>query len=316
MSWLAGWSYRKQIAIAGTADGAQALYQMKLTIHRSVGADVGADVYVGNKCLANYNDIRITTSGGVALLDYWIESSDAASAVIWIEYDALLIAPNTTYFYLYFGNAGAAAYSNGDNTFPFFDHFDGDLSKWSGDTGLAAIAGSIMTFTSIDDIPKFLYGNTTVANNCRVRMKALMKNANYNGLGAGEAAINYNNFIFTQYNNAAPNQSMWRTSNAGAFTEISNSAIGFNAYHLFDMCRLLTGVDTARVFYDNIQVAGDIITNVGIVDYTAKFWAYANTNYVKADWVFLSNYTYTEPTWGTWGAEEGLKTLLLMGVGV
>ena len=105
---------------------------MKLTVYRSSGTDGAGVVYIGTDCEADYKDLRFTASDGTTLLDYWIESYDASSAVIWIEFDS--IDTSDTIFYMYYGNAGASAVSNGENTFIFFDHFDAasiDTSKWN-----------------------------------------------------------------------------------------------------------------------------------------------------------------------------------------
>ena len=80
-SKLVTYKYRKSVTINGSSDGAQTNYQLKVTINRTIGTDSGSNVYVNDKCLSNYNDIRFTTLDNT-LLDYWIESSDSVSAVI------------------------------------------------------------------------------------------------------------------------------------------------------------------------------------------------------------------------------------------
>jgi hypothetical protein len=138
---LAGWSYRKSITLS-RASGAVSNYQMKLLVGESSGA-TGEDVDCGGNCATDFDDIRFTKSDGTTLLDYWIESISGATpnqlATIWVEFDS--IGTSATTFYMYYGHADAAAYSNGANTFILFEDFnalsDGDLNGqngWSGNT--------------------------------------------------------------------------------------------------------------------------------------------------------------------------------------
>ena len=122
--WLTGWSYRKQITIAGSTAGAQTNYQMKLTINRSTGTDSGSTVYLGTKCASDYKDIRFTKTDGTTLLDYWIESSTSTTATVWVELDSIPASPATATFNLYYGNSGATPSSNIQNTFVFGDDFE------------------------------------------------------------------------------------------------------------------------------------------------------------------------------------------------
>ena len=87
-------------------------------------------------CASDFDDIRFTTSDGETLLDYWIESIQGITpnqvARIWVEFDS--IGTSNTTFYMYYGNESAVAYSNGDDTFLFFDDFNDnsiDSGKWT-----------------------------------------------------------------------------------------------------------------------------------------------------------------------------------------
>ena len=74
MAWLTGWNYRKKITITGSSAGAQSNYPMVgLKVHRQTGSDSLPDIYLGDKCKINFEDIRFTKSDGSTLLDYYIE---------------------------------------------------------------------------------------------------------------------------------------------------------------------------------------------------------------------------------------------------
>ena len=117
MAWLSGYNYRKSITLS-RASGAVSNYQMKLLLGESSGA-TGEDVDCGGYCLSSFNDLRFTSSDGTTLLDYWIESISGTTpnqlATVWIEFDS--IGTGATTFYMYYGNSGASAVSNGTNTF-------------------------------------------------------------------------------------------------------------------------------------------------------------------------------------------------------
>lgn len=135
---MTGWSKVKGYAIPASADGTLTNYQLKFTINRSAGIDVGQTLYVGDDCEADYDDIRFTNAAG-DLLDYWIESSSASSAVIVVEVDEITAVTGST-IYIHYGNASAPAVSNGDNTYLAFDDFSGTLTdKWDISGGTPAI---------------------------------------------------------------------------------------------------------------------------------------------------------------------------------
>jgi len=149
---LAGWSYRKSIVIAN-AGSAQTNYQLKLLVGYD-SAD-GGQVDCNSHALSTFNDLRFTTSDGSTNIDYWIESiTGTYLATVWIEVPTIAASGNTT-IYMYYGNAGASATSNGVNTFPFFDHFEGaslDTAKWDTaifGTGSLTVASSILTMNLV-----------------------------------------------------------------------------------------------------------------------------------------------------------------------
>lgn len=131
-AWLSEWGYRKAHAINAVAD-AGTNYQVRVVVHRGSGADSRENVYLNNRSLSWSNDIRFTSLDGTTNLDYWLESSDGNTAVFWVEVKDDLSSMGTTIF-IYYGKLGASSASNGDNTFVFFDDFDGstfDSSKWN-----------------------------------------------------------------------------------------------------------------------------------------------------------------------------------------
>lgn len=315
----AGWSYKKSIVVDQTDDIGATNYQMKLTVHYG-GADVDdveatGIIHTPNASVTDFDDLRFTQSNGTTLIDYWIESkTDSDNAVVWVEIPMLDDAADTT-IRMYYGNAGASAPDTSHNmgvaTFPFFDDFtiDDDGSaytitdKWAGYTALAAVSGGIMTMTSDAITWKYIYGKTAQANNVRVSMRAL-HSTEQSMLGMGiEDNTSYYNMVMSHYN--AAGSFWWGRAADPNSTVLSTTAPEVNVYHRYDYWRLLTGTDTHGAFYDG-SARGSVTTTVSTVNFTPRAGVITSATIIgicKIDWVFMSNYTYTEPTWGSFGAE-------------
>jgi len=130
--WLPGWGYRKKIPITGQS-GSGTNYQVKVTVYSGSGSDSAGVVYLANHALEFPNDIRFTDDDGITELDHWLEALDpqTSKATFWIEIQDDL--GSNQEFYIYYGKSGAASGSDGDDTFIFFDGFEGaslDTNKW------------------------------------------------------------------------------------------------------------------------------------------------------------------------------------------
>ena len=175
LGWLTGWSYRKEITVNNTGS-ALSDYQLCFTVNRSSGSDSGFTVYVSTNCESDYDDIRFTTSDGTTLCDYWIESSSASTATIWVEVPSIAGSGDTT-LYLYYGNSSATAGSSIANTFPYgdaFASFNSGLYDTSG-AGSASVSDGVATLTG----DKLLATKTKIGNNhaFRARIKTSLWNS-------------------------------------------------------------------------------------------------------------------------------------------
>jgi len=148
--WLMGLSYRKSHMI-NPAAGAGVGYQVKLTVYYGSGSDSGEKVYLNGKCKTNFGDVRFTSSDGITLLDYWIESQTSSQAVFWVEVAEDLSATART-IYVYYGKADATTTSSAEDTFIFGDDFSGtslDPSKWTEwGSGSATVSGGYVFISS------------------------------------------------------------------------------------------------------------------------------------------------------------------------
>jgi len=131
-SWLGEWKYRKGHIIE-KASGAGTGYQVKIKVHYGSGTDSGEDVYLNEHCRTDFGDVRFTEKDGETELKYWIEEKvDGDYAVFWVKITDDLSNGDAT-IYIYYGKPDASTTSNGEDTFSFFDHFEGtelDTDKW------------------------------------------------------------------------------------------------------------------------------------------------------------------------------------------
>jgi hypothetical protein len=131
-------------------------YQMRITIINGTGTDSENIMYTTNVAQSNFDDVRFTwynsTSGQEEEIDYWCEEvNNGINATFWIEIPKTSITGITT-IYVYYGNDQIGTASNGDDTFIFFDDFDGtslNTTKWIeenyGGSGTVTVSGGICT---------------------------------------------------------------------------------------------------------------------------------------------------------------------------
>jgi hypothetical protein len=130
ISWLDGdWKYRKSLSISGSSVGPQFDYPIRIVINYSNGEDWGENVFLGNKCRDDFEDIRFTQSDGTTLLSYWIERLTVGeNAIFWVKVESIPSSPDAATLYIYYGKNDAMNMSNGKETFDWFDDFDVDSS--------------------------------------------------------------------------------------------------------------------------------------------------------------------------------------------
>lgn len=306
------WDYRKSITLS-RASGAVTNYQMKLLVGESSGA-TGENVDCGGKCKTDFSDLRFTTSDKVTLLDYWIESISGTTpnqlATIWIEFDN--IGTSNTTFYMYYGNSGASAVSNGENTFPFFDDFEGDAidtDKWGyllgsgGDT----VAGSILTLAGTTS-DRILKGKSFYGLGYATRF--LCKSAHYN-------SSSYNEVIGIREDSGALTMQMaqpchtntsytakYRIYNNGNNARTNMVGWTANTYLILEIKK-----DTSKAIFSVNDANPVEMSTYYTTDETAPyFYVFAGGASISCDWTLVRQYLATEPAWGSWGIEEILTT--------
>ena len=278
---------------------------MKLLVGETSGA-TGENVDCGGHIRADFNDLRFTNSNG-DLLNYWIESITGTTpnrlATVWVKFDSIG-TPDTT-FYMYYGKADAAAYSNGANTFIAFDNFErgsnGDAIGGSWNTpGLSKISTDhAYSATRSGKIP---YNNTNpyISGACAetkaVRFRLWKESASTNA--------------FIMWGLTGWNCRFFADSNQDIYyADSSNHDTGYNitpdAWGLWEIFDVNLTNHTYSVKYNGTQ----IMTNVPMQNVSFGAFGFYNPDTVDGhdfyiDDVIIRNYRSTEPVWGTWGAEQ------------
>lgn len=301
MNPLSGFDVCKRFTIAHTADGAQTNYQMKLTIIKGTGTSSAGTLYLDNKSTNWPYDIRFTNAAGTEL-HFWREESDATDGTWWIEVDSIPAHPDDFVGYVHVGDADAADESNGPATFPFFDHFDGDLSKWSGDTASFSIASSVVTGGAVG-VWKRIFGNVTTGSTvCAVR-GFVNFDAGYSQFGLSQTDVAKRGHI-----NREAGTTYYIQSKDGTTESNVNTNPTIDALSVFDViCNAATNV---RAFDDGVEMTGSPkTTNPPNSSTMAAYLGTYGASVLKCDWVLIRKYTVNEPTWGTWGGWEAYKDI-------
>lgn len=323
MAWLSGWSNRKSVTLS-RASGAVTNYQMKLLVGESSGA-TGEDVDCGGLCAADFDDLRFTAADGTTLLDYWIESVTGTTpnqlATVWIEFDS--IGTGATTFYMYYGNAGAAAVSSGANTFIAFDDFE-----WGNDEDNIDVSGGSITWT------KWVNGTSTAKIDTAqsytgTRSLCLHRGGLYTPYAyfTKIAGTNYSiRWMWRKDELSSPNlyhgdgtRMAYVYASATEALYANSVSLGVsataNAWQEYEINDIDHAVPKHDFWLSGSKIADDagMVANAAAAN-AIRFVNSVGTSDVWVDNVLVRNWAATGPAWGSWGAEEGLGLEAAVGV--
>jgi hypothetical protein len=305
MAWLTGWNCRKSV-ILSRSSGSVTDYQMKLLLGESSGS-TGYDTDCGGFCISDFSDIRFTTSDGITLLSYWIESISGITpnqtATIWIKFDSIGITDTT--FYLYFSFPTASAVSDGIDTFPFFDDFnDGviDTNIWTNNGDTTESNGLLVSHATATAL-RGLHGKTYFPTNYALRSK--VKSTHFGTDGSHGEMLGFYNDVGDRQVTA---YFAFTTGYGGYFVTYpgptTNAIVGMSAgtWCIIDIKRNAA----TNVIYSIDDANEKIITN-GInntYNLTPQIETYFSGSEIAVDWLFVRKYYYTDPVWGSWSNIE------------
>ena len=321
-------AHKRAITIHGNEAASASDYQMKLNIYNSTGTNVtgvncsgaAGTVYAGTSSFSSsaFSDLRFGTVGATTGLPYWIESSSASvSAVVWVKIPAIPASASAdTTIYMYYGNAGAAAVgldlAAGKATFLFFDDFNNGTTldaQWNSSAGTRpAPSGGYLTVLSNsaqNEVKATGFSASTFRMRFAAKQSAInapvttvcMNNVTSGGTyssGDGVTTLLYNNGnVYAQIHNGGAT-----VSQADSYTATTETV--YEAKCLSDVSVIFTRNDNAWKTFATGTDIPDTALNPTINSNTA-----GNSGNGLVNWYFISTLTANEPTWSSFGAEEG-----------
>jgi len=325
--WLSGWTYRKKITISGSS-GAGTGYQVLLKVGESSGAS-GCDFHVEGHS-ENFpsdknqsGDLRFTDDDGETLLSFWVEKVEGSSpnrvAYCWVKVNDSL--DSDVDIYCYYGNASASNVSNGDDTFEFFDDFEGtslDTNKWEEHINTPGTASISVHDSMLDiyhnwddysgDVTWVQTKNPVASSDVNLTLEAMVKVDTINGNGdTAEYFINptddyyYRTSLWTS-NNTGEVRRWSKTSagDSGVITMVSSYSV--NTWYRHKIKRKNA---TTTIFCHDSTEQTDSNYSAEISDVKVRL---ANGRNIERhaywDWVFVRKYTDPEPAFSSAGSEE------------
>ncbi len=296
--WNTDWAYYKVCYI--NTNGYSGYYQMKLNVSYNGGGDVSCEGH----CQAEFDDIRFVDIDNTTVLPYWKETYvDSQYAIFWINVSADAMSDGK--ILMYYGNPSATDESDGDDTFLFFDDFEGtslDTTKWNSYTS----NGEIIVENSLCKLHGFgsgaqveIYSKTTFSEGIvEARAKAVyhsnILSLNDKAFVGEGGASNYFGIARTgDYSN------FWTYSNDGTGESKQQSSLAYDDnFHKF---KLVYTSDSFTYIDDDYEIDTSKDPSGNLKVYSRLF----NTaNTAEIDWVFIRKYADPEPTWSSFGSEK------------
>ena len=142
-----GWQYQRRITLSNVDNGIE-IVDVQVRITLNTGALIGS-----GKMNDTGRDIRFVGENG-AEFPHWVQSGlNSDSTVIWVRVDRVPAKSSREIFLLY-GNDSVANTSSGNQTFPFFDDFSGDLTRWRmrGGANAKVVGGKLLLTVGAPDV--------------------------------------------------------------------------------------------------------------------------------------------------------------------
>ena len=225
-SWYdANYSYRRPISVTNNVGSSLVDFQVKLSIDTSALVDA-------SKMNSDCSDIRFTDEDKTTNLNYFIQSGcDTTSTIIWVKVPSLP-ASDSKNIYMYYGYSSAAAATDGDNTFDFFDDFTGttlDSAKWNDwnpqSSGTMSISGGTLAITM-----------TSTGGYSTVRHRGIISNSSFSFPSSGSLIETYSKWAFaspgssSQYNGVVKATTIFDSPDPTGICSWQSYSAGGNAY--------------------------------------------------------------------------------------
>jgi len=294
---LVGYTKRKSITINSSASLTD--YQVKI------------DVTYDSDMQADFDDLRFTLSNGTTELSHWLESkTDSVSAVFWVKVPSLSIGDNT--IYAYYGNASASSGSDGDNTFEFFDGFEGsslDTSKWNRNTWgtcTITISNSVCSLYSATGNSHYqnIRSKTTFSRPAIIESRYKESSSRYYG-NIGFETSNTSSYIF-EGNYTGHNIAGGYSSSGSLHTQVAYTTFAAESASTYYRGTLKMGESSQEFLRNDSSMAtrSDATPSGSYYLRIAEVSPYNAAYQLDVDWISVRKYSATEPSVSSWGSEE------------
>ena len=240
-------------------------------------------------------DIRFADENSKELT-YWIEEWDYSSkkAIIWVKVPRIP-ANGETKLLMYYNNPSAIEVSNGEETFDFFDDFDGigiDESKWHINSGKPSVSDSVLSLNGncivSEKVEAFGYNYifesfSKVSDTGNLPRSLLRSTNDYNTLDANDR------FEFGSWETT--DKMLLATVNDGIFHSNTNNEKFPTSFEVLGITRSSEKIETFRQYDPKITVTKNIPNDQLYLQLYS--WG-GETHYI--DWVRVRKYTSLEPT--------------------
>ena len=189
-----GWLYYRTITVDNSAGTTLADYQVEFTLNT-------AQLVADGKMQPGGTDLRVF-SADCTPLPFWGDSlGTSTNTRIWVKVPNLEGGGNTE-LQVYYGRPEAETAADGDNTFIFFDDFDGpavDDTKWEavGEFATFETNNGLLRYASTNMLPgpRFKFARTKQTFAQQVIFDFVITRNNANGFGFSSADVDLDRFI-------------------------------------------------------------------------------------------------------------------------
>jgi len=291
-NYNSNWQYYQELRINN--NGYTGYYQMRLNVSYNGGGDVSCNGH----CNQNFSDLRFVQVDNTTELPYWIEEKvDGSYALVWINVSSQAMSDGKVL--MYYGNPNAPPASDGNDTFLFFDDFEGtslDASKWQTD------AGSVEIIEDSDGTwVKLKNGDKIKTIDTFSRPKRFLMKVKINCLGHND---DMHLMLANQYRNSRDDDIdfdfdtspttlylMVHNENSGSYTTMSyTSGTIYKCFAKWKSNEVKMYIDNELKYTQTSNIPDEAL-NIRLED------RYGNGDEAYIDYVAILEYTSTEPTW-------------------
>jgi len=298
--WLP-YNFRRQITIDNTSNSNNlADYQVKIVLNSSN--------FNFNHAKDDGTDIAFADSDGTTPLHFWREKWDKNNqeAILWVKVPSIP-ASSTKTIYLYYGSSNANDLSNGDNTFIFFDDFDGsdiDTNKWtfvqgSQGNGNYSVVNSILTWTHLPFGIKHTHDSLSHA-----ALRARYYQLNPTSHGSGLYWWNGNNLIFKIWRDSYDKLAIYDTD--GNEYDVGDNLTSWGILEF-----IKDQSDNLKINLNGSQQGSSYVNTYDLTSLNLGNRTQSNvydTSDFKFDWILVRKYIDPEPS-STIGDEQTVKEI-------